>query len=180
MGYVGIKSHYLHCNYNSIVSYGAKIFGFVYKTNIESAIYDQPFWMICFKWWSINSEHFSVGPPQLEITSLHRTLWNLLWILGEWYSLSNWLAFLNSCVNYLICFSIKKPLLWRLINILLLASDNLLRIFSVLITSLQPLVSLDCFSDSNKESFLDILEYFKSENGISKKMFSTWLQKPSR
>ena len=36
----------------------------------ESLIYYQPFCIIGFKIWSRNSEHFSVGLPQLEITGL--------------------------------------------------------------------------------------------------------------
>ena len=36
----------------------------------ESLIYYQPFCIIGFKRWSRNSEHFSVGLPQLELTGL--------------------------------------------------------------------------------------------------------------
>ena len=53
----------------------------------ESLIYDQPFYIIGFNWWSRNYEHFSVGLPQLEITDLPGTLWSLLWILGKKYVL---------------------------------------------------------------------------------------------
>ena len=76
----------------------------------ESLIYDQPFCMIDFKWWSRNSEDFYVGLPQLEIASLPGTLWSLLWIVGKRYNLLKLVAFLKSQLKYFICFSVKKSL----------------------------------------------------------------------
>ena len=76
----------------------------------ECLIYDQPFCMIDFKWWSRNSEDFYVGLPQLEIASLPGTLWSLLWIVGKRYNLLKLVAFLKSQLKYFICFSVKKSL----------------------------------------------------------------------
>ena len=50
-------------------------------------------------WWSKNSETFSVGVPQLEITGLPGTS-NKLWILGGKYILLRLVAFLYLYVNY--------------------------------------------------------------------------------
>ena len=51
--------------------------------SFESLIHDHPFCIIGFRWKSTNSDAFSVGVPQLEITGLPGTSDNLLWILGS-------------------------------------------------------------------------------------------------
>ena len=59
----------------------------------ESRIYDQPLCIKGFKWKSRNSDTFSVGVPQLEITGLPGTLWRRLWILGNRYDLPRLVVF---------------------------------------------------------------------------------------
>ena len=64
------------------------IFPIVFMLSIkspESQMYDQPLCIKGFKWKSRNSDAFSVGVPQLEITHLPGTLWSRLWILGNRY-----------------------------------------------------------------------------------------------
>ena len=54
------------------------VFLVLFMKSPGSLNYDQPFCMIGFKWWLRNSENFSLGLSQLEITGLPRTLWSLL------------------------------------------------------------------------------------------------------
>ena len=56
-------------------------------------MYDQPLCIKGFKLKSTNSDDFSAGVPQLEITGLPGTLWNRLWILGNRYNLPRLVVF---------------------------------------------------------------------------------------
>ena len=55
-------------------------------------------------WLSINSDTFSVGAPQFEMTGLPGTFDSRLWILGRRYSFPRLQVFLNSKWKYLNSF----------------------------------------------------------------------------
>ena len=59
----------------------------------ESLMHDQLLCMTGFKWWSKNSDAFSVGAPQLDIMGRPGML-KSLWILSRKYNFSKLVAFL--------------------------------------------------------------------------------------
>ena len=78
----------------------------------------------------------------------YRSSWHImkpLRILGRGYNFPKLVGFLSSKLKYLISLTVKKPLFLRLLNISLLASENLLIIYLVLLTSLYTFVSLNIF-----------------------------------
>ena len=87
--------------------------------------------MIYFKWWSKKPKHISVGVLQLDITGLPGTSKSYLYVLASKQSLPKIFTFLYLYEKYLSCFSVIKPFLLKLLNILLLVSDNLGRFFTV-------------------------------------------------
>ena len=102
----------------------------------EFLMYDQLLCMTGFKWWSKNSDAFSVGMPKLDIMGCPGTLKSFLWILGRRYNFPKLVAFLYSYKNYFISFSDMANFLSRLLNILLLLATQSLSIFSLNETSL--------------------------------------------
>ena len=57
--------------------------------------------MTGLRWWSKNSDTFSIGIPQLEMTGLPDTFLRRLWILGNRYSFPELIVFLYSKEKYL-------------------------------------------------------------------------------
>ena len=64
----------------------------------------------------------SVGVPQIEITALPGTSFNLLWILGKRYILPKQPVFLKLHEKHLSSFSLINLLLYNLLKNLLLFS----------------------------------------------------------
>ena len=64
------------------------------KNSPESLMYDQLLCMTCFKWWSKNSDAFSVRVPQLDIIGGPGALKSFLQILGRKYNFPKLVAFL--------------------------------------------------------------------------------------
>ena len=64
------------------------------RKSTESLMYDQLPCMTGFKWWSKNSDAFSVGVSQLDFTGRPGTLKSVMWMLGRKYNFPKLLAFL--------------------------------------------------------------------------------------
>ena len=78
-----------------------------------SLIYESPSCITGLRWWSKNSETFSVGVPQFEITGLPGTSYNLLWILGRRYIFPRLVVFLYLYVKCWSSFSDIIPLAFK-------------------------------------------------------------------
>ena len=105
------------------------------KKSLESLIYDQPVCMTGLRWWSRNSDTFSVCVPQLEMTGLPGTFLRRSWILGNSYSFPKLVAFLYSEEKYLSSSSGIKPFILKFLNMVLLFSARSVRVFSLNLTS---------------------------------------------
>ena len=101
-----------------------------------SLIYESPSCITGLRWWSKNSETFSVGVPQFEITGLPGTSYNLLWILGRRYIFPRLVVFLYLYVKCWSSFSDIIPLAFKDLKKWLLfstSSESILSLNSTLL-----------------------------------------------
>ena len=91
----------------------AVMFSILLRKSLVSLIYYFPSCITGLRWWSKNSEIFSVGVPQFEITGFPGTSNNFLWILRSRCILPRLVVFLYLHVKYWSFFSDIIPLAFK-------------------------------------------------------------------